>query len=494
MRPSLRLPPPVMMNFPVGALLDIPTGEYLTGTHDQRVLLAGLANITGVVGPGNCFKTTIMRYMILSALARMFYVIKDDGYYSSYDTEINVYENRPFMLTQQFDAFKGRNILDEGLWQITNKVEYPGNEYWSVVKQYLKEKTENKKKKMFKTAFLSRDKVSPMEVPCPTMNDFDSLTHFITSDVEKTLETTELGDSAGNTVFMRQGLSKAKMLMEMPSVAGANFNFFAFTAHIGQAIAMPSGPGTPPPRKQLSSMRQGEVIKGVTNNFFYLLHNCWMIDHASPFINQGTKAPEYPYEPGDEQPGDQDLNIVTMKQLRGKNGGTGFAIQLLVSQREGVLPYLSEFHYCKLHDRYGLEGSDRNYQLSLCPDVSLSRTTVRSKLRESKKLQRAMEITSQLCQIEIFHPFLRKTLMKPGELYAKLTELGYDWDFILNETRSYHTLDDEEYPGYPLSTLDLCRIARGEYHPYWLESDCKTIKPEFANKKMKLEPVHAESK
>lgn len=484
MRPSLNLPPPVKLMFPVGCLFDIPTGEYLVGTHDQRVLLGGISNITGIVGPGNCFKTTVMRYMVLSALNRMSRVAGDTTYYSSYDTEINTHESRNINLSHQFYEFRNRNILEEGMWQITDKTVYSGNEYWHKVKEYLREKMTDKKQRLFKTAFLSRDKTTPLTTVCPTFNDFDSLSQFITSDVEKTLETTELGDSAGNTVFMRQGLAKSKMLMEMPSVAGGNLNFFLFTAHIGQKIEMPSGPGTPPARKQLQHMQQGEVIKGVTNNFFYLLHNCWLINSATPMINQGTKAPEYPYEPGDEVAGDLDLQLLKMKQLRGKLGTSGFVVEVIVSQREGVLPYMSEFHYIKSNERFGLEGSDRNYALVLAPDVSLSRTTVRKKLRESRRLQRAVEITSQLCQLYIFHPLLKDQLLKPEELKKALEEKGYNWDFILNETRSWHTLDDEEYPGYPLSTLDLCRIAKGEYHPYWLEKDCKTVKPEYAKKKI----------
>lgn len=483
MRPALILPPPVKVGWPVGGLVDIPTGEYLPGTHGQMVLHAGVSNITGVVGPGNCFKTTIMRWMILSALARNYEAIKETGLYWSYDTEINLQENRNRKLTYSFEIFKDKDIINDGLWQSTDKVEYSGNEYWALVKEKLTERKVDKKKPTYKTAFLDRDGKTPLSVPAPWFYDLDSLSQFITSDVEKMLEETELGQSAGNTVFMRQGLAKARMLMEMPTVAGAGFGFFVFTAHIGGKIEMPSGPGTPPPRKQLQHMPQGEVIKGVSNNFFYLLHNLWLIHSARPFTNQGTKAPEYPYAPGDEVPGDLDLNIVTMRQLRGKNGASGFGVDLMVSQREGVLPYLSEFHYIKGAGRYGLDGNDRNYNLILAPDVSLSRTTVRQKLRESARLQRAVEITSQLCQLEIFHPYLKAKLMKPDELYKALADKGFDWEMILTQTRSYNTLNDEETDLYPFSTLDLCRVARGEYHPYWLEADCNTIKKEFAAKK-----------
>lgn len=484
MRPQLTLPPPVMYSMPVGALLDIPTGEYLVGTHDQRVFLGGISNITGIVGPGNCFKTTVMRFMIFSALSRMYRVAADSLYYVPYDTEINSHDHRLHALCHSHQVFKDKNLIDEGLMNPTNKAIYLGNEFWEHVRSYLKDKIKNKSMRRYKTAFLSRDKVTPMEVPVPWFTDIDSLSQFVTADVDEMMSKNELGDSGGNTIFMRQGLAKMRMLMEMPTVAAQGFNFFLFTGHIGkQGPAMGGGPGTPPPRKQLQGMRQDEVIKGVTNNFFYLLHNCWLIDSATAAWTK-DKTPEYPYVPGDEIAGDMDLMKVRMKQLRGKNGTSNFNIELYVSQREGVLPYLSEFIYIKDNDRYGLSGSLQNYSMDLAPDVSLSRTTVRKKLRESPALRRAVEITSQLLQIEIFHPLLKSQLVKPADLYKSLKDKGYDWEFLLNETRSWHTIDDEEHPGYPLSTLDLCRVANGEYHPYWLEADCKTVKPEYAKKKV----------
>lgn len=501
-RPSFRLPLPVKFAIPTGALLDIPTGEWIRGTHGQYILNGGIGNITGIVGPGNSFKTTIMRYMVLSAISRMVKTVPD-VYYTTYDTEINTHERRNEQLSFSFEVFKERaeairvkngqdegdlsrcSILDEGIWQITDKSVYSGNEFFDTTKDYLKEKRTDKKAFKYETAYLDRDGKSPMKAMTPTFTDIDSLSHFVTSDVEKIMNDTELGESAGNTMFMRQGLAKSRMLLEMPSIAAGSGHYFLFTAHIGKEIVMPAGPGTPPPRKQLQHMSGGEVIKGVTNNFFYLLHNCWLVTGARPFLNQGTKAPEYPYAPGDEVQGDLDLNIVTLKQLRGKNGSSGFSIEILVSQREGVLPGLSEFHYIKRMERFGLEGNDRDYNLILCPDIRLSRTKVRKAIRESKQLQRALEITSQLCQMNEFHRAIADKLVTPEVLKKSLEDQGYDWNFILSETRGWNTLNDEQHPGYPFSTYDLCRAAKGEYTPYWLSEDKKTIKPEF--KKLKLE-------
>lgn len=493
-RPSLRLPSPVKIGLNTGALLDIPTGEWIRGTHDQFILNGGIGFITGIVGPGNCGKTTLMRFLKLRAISRCIMVCFDDIYDSTYDTEVNTHEGRNEKLSFSLEVFRDRynmlnqhSIIDEGIWQITDKSVYSGNEYFDAMKDYLKEKREDKKAYKYQTAYLSRDGVTPLKAMTPSFTDIDSLSHFVTSDVEKIMNDTELGESAGNTMFMRQGLAKSRMLLELPALAAGSQHYFMFTAHIGKEIVMPSGPGTPPPRKQLQHMPVGEVIKGVTNNFFYLLHNCWLVTSSRPYLNKDSKAPEYPSEPGNEVAGDTDLMLMTLKQLRGKNGQTGFNVEILVSQAEGVLPELSEFHYIKRMGRFGLEGNDRNYSLTFVPDVSMSRTKVRQICRENKRVQRALEITSQLCQMYEFQRYLEKDLMKPAELKKALEDRGYDWEMILTQTRGWHTYDDEKYPGYPWSTMDLCRAARGEYHPYWLDKDCKTILPMYV--KMKEETI-----
>lgn len=490
-RPQLRLPPPVKVSYPIGACMDIPTGEYVKGMHGQMVLNGGIAFVTGYLGPGNSFKTTVMRYAEISLMDRMIVTSKgDDLYASSYDTEVNVRETRAKKLTQQphFRFLAGRDILDEGIWQMTDKTIYSGNEYFDEKKKFLKAKRDAKGSAKYASAFMNREGTGPMMTMAVTLDDYDSLSRFDTDNEERQLDKSEIGSSEQNTVHMNAGKAKSSMLGQMPVLAASCHNYTSFVAHIGKEIDMGGGgPGRRPPRKSLQGLEDGVVIKGVTNHFYYLILNCWYILVARPYLNQGTKAPEYPHTQGDERPGDMDLHKLQMKQLRGKGGGSMFVIELIVSEKEGVLPYLTEFHNIKEHNRFGIQGNNVNFQLVLAPDVNLMRTTVRQKLRESPRLQRAVNITSELCQLYEYHPELKSILMPPEELYKALKDRGYDWEFILTQTRGWHTLDDELHPLFPFSTLDLCRAARGLYHPYYLEADCKTIKKEYDEKRYKFE-------
>jgi hypothetical protein len=157
-----------------------------------------------------------------------------------------------------------------------------------------------------------------------------------------------------------------------------------------------------------------------------------------------------------------------LKQLRSKSGPSGNTIEIIVSQTEGVLPGLTEFNYIKDSGRFGLNGSLQNYALDIYPECKLSRTTVRGKLDKDSKLRRAMNITSELCQIQEYFKAQSEYFCTPAELYKDLKELGYDWDMILSQTRGWWTVNNEIHPLKFLSAMDLLRMRKGEYKPYWL--------------------------
>ena len=280
----------VMIN--VGALLDIPTGFYLKGRHGESILNGGLGLLTGVVGIGNNFKSTVLNYMMLSAASRI--AETTDTSINTYDTEINIHEDRLEALSFRFPAFKKRHIVGEEFWTITDKTVYFANEWYEILKTFLKHKQDNAKKIEQETPFLTRDKKTLLKIMTPTFGAVDSFSEFQTADVAKMQDENELGESGGNTIHMRQGLAKTRFLMEIPTIAGGNYHYMLLTAHIGKDIAMASGPMPAPPVKKLQHLKNGDKLKGTTDKFTFLMSNCWHAYNATPLINQGTKGPEYP--------------------------------------------------------------------------------------------------------------------------------------------------------------------------------------------------------
>lgn len=487
MKPTNIQPAPdVKILINIGAGLDIPTGVFLRGKYGESLLNGGLGMLTGVTAIGNAFKSTIMHYMMLSAANKIHQAMPTSM--QTYDTEVNIHESHLEQLASGFEAFKDQNIFADQTWLVTDKTVYYANTWFVALKEYLKEK-KAKKSALVDSPFLTRDKSKLMRILLPTFGEIDSFSEIETEDVAEIQNKHELGDSGGNTIHMRQGLSKLRMLMELPILTGGTYHYMLMTAQLGKEMQIASGPMPQAPVKKLHTLKNGDKLKGVTDKFTFLMSNCWQAYSVNPLLNQGTKGPEYPENPDDNRPLDMDLMLVSLRQLRGKSGTSGISLDVVVSQTYGVLPELTEFHYIKDNNRFGISGTLQHYSLDLLPEVKLQRTTVRSKIATEPKLRRALNITSEICQMFQYWRHLDNgELCSPKELYDDLKAQGYDWDMLLN-TRGWWTVNNDQHPVPFLSSMDLLNMrstvpAERRYFPYWMTEDKKGIKPQFQHMKV----------
>ena len=443
--------------------MDIPTGKYVRGMKGENIMNGGLSVFGAVMGKPNTYKTKIARFMMLSAASK----VASSGifpYLNTYDTEVNVDVEHCLSLAHRFEAFKGHDLCADGVWAITDKTHHMGNEWFKLMKDFLRnEKIKNKKDYIFDTPFLDKDGKA-IKTIFPSFGDLDSVSEFSTSDIEEIQNKNELGDSAGNTIHMRSGLAKTRLLMEIPGVCNAASHYIIMTAHIGKEIPMGQGPYVVP-TKQLPHMKAGEVVKGVAGKFLFLTNLLWQTVSSSTLNNQSTKGPEFPKTRDRVDEGSFDLNVVTIKLVRNKSGASGYSFDLIVSQTEGVLPSLTEFYYVKENGRYGMDGNDRNYSMTLYPEVSLSRTTVREKIDTDPLLCRAIKITADLLQIKQFYKEFPLEIPEVKDLYEKIGK-KYDWKKLL-ATRDYWTFNHYEHPVPFLSTMDLLEMYHEKYVPYW---------------------------
>lgn len=463
---------PCKILYNVGGLMDIPTGKYVRGLKGENILNGGLSVFTAIMGKGNTYKSKLARFLILSAADK----VASSGifpYINTYDTEVNIDRNHLIELSHKFNSFKDIDLCDEGIWSITDKTHHLGNEWFKILKDFLKnEKVKNKKDYLFETPICDKNG-KPIYTIFPSFGDVDSISEFATSDVEEIQDKNELGDSGGNTIHMRSGLAKTRLIMEIPGICNQSSHYMVMTAHLGKDIPIQQGPYSVPV-KLLPHMRPGEAVKGVAGKFLFLTNLLWQTVSSSTFNNQTTKGPEYPKTREMVDTGSTDLNLVTIKQIRSKSGPSGFTIELIISQSEGVLPTLSEFHYIKENDRYGIEGSRDTYNLILYPSVKIGRTTVREKIDTDPMLCRAIKITADLLQIKTFYKTLPFEIPTVKELYEKIAK-DYDWNVLL-QTRDYWTFKNYENPVNFLSTMDLLEMYHGLYTPWWYQEKTKKEK------------------
>jgi hypothetical protein len=452
--------------FNVGAGMDIPTGRWYFGQHDEALLNGGLAQLNGYVGSGNLFKTTVMLYKMLMVMSR---IQHSTG--SMYETEMNTQAGRIVDLAAMIEEFHGEDLIETERFVVTNRSIYDGGEWYDETKEWLDLKftTAQKTKEMRgQLPFIKKGTISElMDMIIPTFGALDSFTDFVTRDAAKMNDDISLGDKGAETMFMKQGISKLRLLSEYPPLLHKASHYFSMTAQVGPIFNMDQ---YNPEKKKLSNIVGNVKMKGVTDKFSYIMNSILQFHNLEKLLTK-DKSPRFPRDEFDNSTGDTDLNVLHAVELRGKSGPSGVPIQLVVSQKNGVLPSMTEFYNLLTHpDGFGLAGNDTNYNLVLCPDIKLSRTKVRTKIDESAPLRRALNISMELMQMQRMMPELRNQglLCSAEELFQGVKEKGYDWDMILGGTRGWWTLNNDTHPVKYLSTLDLLRMRKDKYKPYWM--------------------------
>ncbi len=471
---NLRSIPKMRPMFNVGCLFDIATGSYFMGKEGEMILNGGCGHITSVAGPGNSFKSAIAMYLAMSIAEHY------DGYECSvYDSENSQKYSRMKQIAKYFDKMSKIDFDDENLsmaekkFRITSAAESLGDEYFEDLKAIVKAKEKAKKDIMIETPFLDKDG-DYISIIQPTGSMIDSLSKFEISNLnEKMVEKNAIGDGAINTLYMKLGIAKKQLITQAINMGPKAGMYFMFVAHVGDEFNL-EGPYAPTKHK-LTHAKRGVKVTGTTKDFEFINDVIYEIFNVSILNNKerGTGV-LYPQDEVDREEETTDLLLITIKPTRNKNGPSGISIDIIVSQREGLLAHLSQFHHCKVNE-FGVIGNAVNYNMALYPDVKLSRTTVRKKIAEDSKLRRALEFTSQLLQIkQTWAPLAGDLMCDPETLYKDLKTMGYDMNILLSETRG-EWLFNKDVKGAPfyLSTLDLLRIRVGDYTPAWYDDAVK---------------------
>lgn len=456
----------------MGALLDIPTGKYEYGQHGEAILNGGLSSMTGICARPNNFKTALAVYM-LAQLRRVCH----HTHTITYDTEGTLYPTSRFDAVSKNDPYLSSIDYDnDEQFAFTDLSQYMGDQWFDEFRKIVNQKTKDEKDWLATTPFLDGNG-KPKDALYPSGGLIDSFSKFQVSAVEDIYNKNKIGDSGANTDAMMNGKAKNQMFNQMPQICARTGSYLILTAHLGDTINMEMFPTD---KRNLSYMKKDTVLKGVSSGFYSLPNNVWMITHNKPLQNK-DKMPEYPWDNATAMQGDTDLTIITMMNLRGKNGMSGLPVSLVVAQSEGILASLSEFHYVKENNRFGIGGNMQNYYMELLPDVTLSRTKIRKRLDENAKLRRAVQITAEILQMQQFHRGHEADLIcEPKVLYDDLKAMGYDWDQLLGDTRSYWVFskEEDEHDQKYLSTMDLLNIRLGKYTPFWMTKEEKAkLKP-----------------
>lgn len=459
--------PNINIKFPVGSLFDHESGFYVDGCHGEKILVGGTPNTTAIVGENNQFKSTVTDYMQSQGLDRYY------GYANmmTYDSEGSKDKVSVSTRYTRCPNIMAHGIYDDKNIFITNHRVMNANEYWEKREAVGLAKLKNKKKYTIETPIMNGSLKSPdtIKTMAPTYEQIDSWSKLDFDAVDKKYDNKTVGSKDLNMYHVDKGRAKDIIMNMIPSKNGRQGFYSFLTAHVGKKMDL-DGYGTP--EKIMSFLQQGKYLKGVSEAFLFMTQNMWHCMKAKPCTDD-SGIPLY----GRGEPGlksDKDLIELTITNLRGKAGSSGTPLTYLFSQREGHYPHLTQLNYIRNTNKYyGMDsGTTSNLVLDIYPDRKFTRNSVRPLIDEDYSLRRALEITSNMCQMknnfwklgEIVH-------MSPMEVFMKVKERGYDWDEILGGTHEYWTPIGMKMETNHLSTYDILRMAVGTYKPYWLHRE-----------------------
>lgn len=482
----------VIIGYNIGGGLDITTGVWMKGPYGNWVLSGGAFNIMGIAGEGNTFKTSFMHCCELKLSARY-----NSGDQLNLDTEL-IYDNvRQNALAEHMPEWSGikPSVLDDmsrvgvSRIHILDGTMELGEFHDELKKHVYKVKLKGGKSTIGTLPMVTMDG-QQMRAPFPTNVGLDAISTIRVAQQDKILDEHEVGDSKANMYDVTGGRVKAQFFSDIVPLTAKGNLLMWIVAHVGRKFDM-TGRGML--TKDMAFMAPDEKLKRCPDNFNFLTNILYHFRKVAPLFDpSGGKTPMYPIGKDDRFKENTDLMEMYGIAVRSKRGISGIPFRMAAHQTRGVLFELTEFHQLYHKDGYrgwGIGDYTKTHSyMELLPDVKFTRTTIHSMLYEmsdtGQALRQAMVHTLELCQMRHFwHDERSRDLVEPKDMYTILTNKGYDVAWLLSITHSWWTHDEDNTPWYALSTKDLIEMCHGRYHPYWLEDDKKTIKPEFKKRK-----------
>lgn len=447
-----------------GTLFDMLTGRFVPGAFGSTVLNGGIASTQGVMGRPQVYKSTTLNGLVINALSRY-----PGSEYFILDTEGSLKDKSRIVCMSDFyldDPSKRSTFLPslEERIRITNISEHDLESFFEVVKQIADFKLKNINDFTVETPMIDPHTKKFRRMLIPTFVGIDSLTYARVKSVIDTLDKHSASASETQTVHMKNGLVKNKIMSQIPALAAKAGIYFMVTAQVGDKIEMSS---FAPPSKEIQFMKQGEKPKGVGSDFLFLISNLFETRSAKVLMTPDKEC-MYPLPSGITSPTEMSQTTVVVTRCKTNNAGTQF--HPVLSQKRGYEGMLTNYNYLRENDYFGMGSNKTNVRCALYPEKVTGRTRIAGD-EGDYELRRSLEIVAQLCFVQnswSVHDSAIPYDITPEALMEKLMGSGVNMSDIRN-TRGWWTYDQElaSERNY-MSLFDILALATGNYRPKWL--------------------------
>ena len=377
--------------FNTGSLFDLATGYFEKGFDGKWYLNGGLGcQINGFVGRNGTFKSSLS--LGLGARTRAIYKTVQ---------VINDQENSADQAKDRVEAMCEE--LEDRL-EDAKPIWIPGgNQYYlekfdAYVIDHCNRKREKQKDLMIETPFVDPKTGKRIQVILPTIMCIDSLTEMACLEelnkvtAGKKEGAAPLEDAAIKTIYMISGNKKTMWTQIMRRRAEEYGLILIMTGHYDEKMQIdPYHPNV----KETMFGKQNWVVKGVGTKFKFL-SSLYARTEAVPLQDSNGEALY-----ADGLTYSKDIFEVDVNIDRCKTAVAGTTTPFICGQKDGLLNALPNYHYIRQDNFWGCTSNNKiKQQLSLVPNVTLSRNTVRSIASSTPEVRRALEITASLCYIK----------------------------------------------------------------------------------------------
>ena len=441
-----------LMNFNTGSMFDLPSGRYVQGIDGNWYLNGGLSpHVNAVVGPNGAFKST-------SACS---FVMRSASIYNESDVLVLDSENsldkdkdRAYHMAEELykPDLEERTRWIKGIDYTIGKSKdkkLDTRDIYDVIKQICDLKETHRKDLIRPTPFLDPKTGKALMMWVPTYFFVDSLTELTTAIEEDTLNGANTNFSDTNTVAMADGNKKTLFIHAMRKMCQKYGIVFVVTGHYDKVVQMDMY--NPTPKETTFALRDYKT-KGCGAKLKFL-SSIYARTQAT-LLQDSNKEPMYACGSG---PAKDVLEIgITLERCKTANAGE--VTPFVATQSEGLLTAVTNYHYLRIHDYFGLTGNKQKQQAFLLPEVTISRNTIREIASSDARLRRALEIAAQYCYIRNnwnTKDYPVRFDIEPQTLFDKLnSDKNKNVISDILNTRGYWTFEGESDIPY----MDLFRV------------------------------------
>lgn len=366
-----------------GTLYDLYTGKYRQATNGLWVVDGGISQCLGISGRGQTYKSGLAGSLLSRAM-----VIHPQS-------EAYVYESEGTISgPERYDDFVPESEAVSDRIVFKNNTICNLTDFYEDFNDMVTEKEKNKKDYLVESPFFNAKTGKPYKVWIPTFILVDSFSRARSDRGDQQFENNSIDDSGMNTFWLQEGNVKTRIMNDLPGRAAKAGMYVIMTAHVGNKQDLDPYNKSP---KQLQYMKNSDKMKNVGSNFEFLTTTLLQTIKATVMQNK-DKSCEFPHTFST----DVEVNQVETMMVRCKNNASGIQFPFVVSQYQGILDEVTNFHFLRNNKNFGMDvkGNNQSFTPFLAPNVSLTKSNIRSLTDSDYGISRALELLAQLCFIQ----------------------------------------------------------------------------------------------